>query len=158
MTIEDSNTIGNSHEIVEGLQFDRGYISPYMMTNPERMEAVLEDPYVLVTDKKISSINELLPLLEKLVKTGKKELVIIADDVEGEALATLVVNKLRGIFSALAIKAPGFGDRKKKCLRILVLLPELRLFPKIWARNLRILKFPIWVTVTGLSRLKIIRP
>ena len=116
VTIEDSNTIGNSHEIVEGLQFDRGYISPYMMTNPERMEAVLEDPYVLVTDKKISSINELLPLLEKLVKTGKKELVIIADDVEGEALATLVVNKLRGIFSALAIKAPGFGDRKKEML------------------------------------------
>ncbi len=116
VTVEESQTMGISKELVEGLQFDRGYVSPYMITSPERMEAVLEEPYILVTDKKISSINELLPLLEKLVKTGKKELMIIADDVEGEALATLVVNKLRGIFSALAIKAPGFGDRKKEML------------------------------------------
>ncbi|MEK7149757.1 MAG: chaperonin GroEL [Patescibacteria group bacterium] len=116
VTVEDSNTVGNSHEIVEGMKFDRGYISQYMMSNPDRMEAVLEDPFILITDKKISSINELLPLLEKLVKTGKKELVIIADDVEGEALATLIVNKLRGILNVLAIKAPGFGDRKKEML------------------------------------------
>jgi chaperonin GroEL len=116
VTVEDSNTIGSSYEIVEGLQFDRGYISAYMMTSPERMEAILEDPYILVTDKKISAINELLPLLEKLVQAGKKELVIIADDVEGEALATLVVNKLRGIFNVLAVKAPGFGDRRKEML------------------------------------------
>lgn len=116
VAIEDSNTIGNSYEIVEGLQFDRGYVSPYMMTSPERMEAVLEEPYILITDKKISAINEFLPLLEKIIKTGKKELVIIADDVEGEALATLVVNKLRGIFNVLAVKAPGFGDRKKEIL------------------------------------------
>ena len=116
VTVEDSNTIGNSYEIVEGLQFDRGYISPYMLTNAERMEAVLEDPYILVTDKKIGAINELLPLLEKLVQAGKKELVIIAEDVEGEALATLVVNKLRGIFNVLAVKAPGFGDRRKEML------------------------------------------
>jgi len=116
ITVEDSNAVGLSYEIVEGLRFDRGYVSAYMMTNPERMEAVLEDPYVLVTDKKISSINELLPLLEKLIKNGKKELVIIADDVEGEALATLVVNKLRGILNVLAVKAPGFGDRKKEML------------------------------------------
>jgi len=116
VTVEDSNTVGLSYEIVEGLRFDRGFISPYMMTNPERMEAVLEDPYVLVTDKKISSISELLPLLEKIIKNGKKELVIIADDVEGEALATLVVNKLRGILNVLAVKAPGFGDRKKEML------------------------------------------
>ncbi len=116
VTIDDSNTIGNSYEIVEGMQFDRGYISHYMMTNPERMEAVLENPYILVTDKKISAINELLPLLEKIAQGGKKELVIIADDVEGEALATLVVNKLRGIFNVLAVKAPGFGDRKKEML------------------------------------------
>jgi len=116
VTIEDSNTIGNSYEIVEGLRFDRGYISPYMITNAEKMETVLEEPYILVTDKKISSINELLPLLEKLVKEGKKELAIIAEDVEGEALATLVVNKIRGIFSALAVKAPGYGDRKKEML------------------------------------------
>jgi len=116
VTVEDSNTIGNSFEIVEGMQFDRGYISPYMMTNPERMEASLEDPYILVTDKKISAINELLPLLEKVVQAGKKELVIIAEEVEGEALATLVVNKLRGIFNVLAVKAPGFGDRRKEML------------------------------------------
>ncbi|MEK7062267.1 MAG: chaperonin GroEL, partial [Patescibacteria group bacterium] len=116
VTVEDSNTIGSSYEIVEGLQFDRGYISQYMMTNAERMEAVLEDPYILITDKKIGAINELLPLLEKLVQAGKKELIIIAEDVEGEALATLVVNKLRGVFNVLAVKAPGFGDRRKEML------------------------------------------
>ncbi len=116
VTVEDSNSIGNSFEIVEGMQFDRGYVSAYMMTNPEKMEASLEDPYILVTDKKISAINELLPLLEKVVQAGKKELVIIAEEVEGEALATLVVNKLRGIFSVLAVKAPGFGDRRKEML------------------------------------------
>ena len=116
VTVEDSNAIGNSYEIVEGMQFDRGYISAYMMTNPERMEASLEDPYILVTDKKISAINELLPLLEKIVQAGKKELVIIAEEVEGEALATLVVNKLRGVFNVLAVKAPGFGDRRKEML------------------------------------------
>src|SRR3989344_1256442 len=117
VTIEDSNTISNTFDIVEGMQFDRGYISPYMVTNSERMEAALEDPHILVTDKKISSIQELLPLLEKLVQAGKKELVIVADEVEGEALATLVVNKLRGIFSVLAVKAPGFGDRRKEMLQ-----------------------------------------
>ncbi len=116
VTVEDSNAIGNSYEIVEGMQFDRGYVSAYMMTNPEKMEASLEDPYILVTDKKISAINELLPLLEKVVQAGKKELVIIAEEVEGEALATLVVNKLRGIFNVLGIKAPGFGDRRKEML------------------------------------------
>ena len=116
VTVEESQTIGLSKELVEGLQFDRGYISPYMVTNPEKMEAVLENPHILVTDKKISSINDLLPLLEKLVAAGKKELVIVAEEVEGEALATLVVNKIRGIFSVLAVKAPGFGDRKKEML------------------------------------------
>ncbi len=117
VTIEDSNTISNSYEVVEGLQFDRGYISQYMITNPDRLEAVLEEPYILVTDKKISSIQELLPVLEKVVQSGKKEMVIVADEVEGEALATLVVNKLRGIFSVLAVKAPGFGDRRKEVLQ-----------------------------------------
>jgi len=116
VTIDDSNTMANSYEIVEGMQFDRGYTSPYMMTDAQRMESVLEDPYILVTDKKISSINELLPLLEKLIQAGKKELVIIADEVEGEALTTLILNKLRGIFTVLAVKAPGFGDRKKEML------------------------------------------
>ena len=117
VTVDDSNAIGNSYEFVEGMQFDRGYISAYMITDQERMEAVLENPYILVTDQKISSINDLLPLLEKIVKGGKKDMVIIADDVEGEALATLVVNKLRGVFSVLAVKAPGFGDRRKEMLQ-----------------------------------------
>ncbi len=117
VTVEESQTLGLTKEIVEGLQFDRGYISQYMVTNGERMESVLEEPYILVTDRKISAINDLLPLLEKLIQSGKKELVIIAEDVEGEALATLVVNKLRGIFSALGVKAPGFGDRKKEMLQ-----------------------------------------
>jgi chaperonin GroEL len=116
VTVEDSNTVGSSHEIVEGMQFDRGYISPYMMTDAERMEAILEDPYILITDKKISAVSELLPLLEKLVQMGKKELVIISEDLEGEALATLVVNKIRGTFSTLAVKAPGYGDRRKEML------------------------------------------
>ena len=117
VTVEQSQTLGLSKEVVKGLQFDRGYISPYMITNPERLEANLEEPYILVTDRKISNINDLLPLLEKVVQAGKKELVIVADDVEGEALATLVVNKLRGVFNALAVKAPGFGDRRKEMLQ-----------------------------------------
>ena len=116
VTIEDSNTVGNSYELVEGMQFDRGYVSPYMISNAERMEAALEDPYILVTDQKISALADILPLLEKIVSSGKKELVIIADEVEGEALATLVVNKIRGIFNVLAVKAPGYGDRKKELL------------------------------------------
>ena len=116
VTIDDSNTIGNSFEIVEGMQFDRGYVSPYMISNQERMESMLENPYVLVTDQKISAISDLLPLLEKVVQSGKKEMVIIAEEIEGEALATLIVNKLRGVFNVLAIKAPGFGDRKKEML------------------------------------------
>ncbi|MCX6722348.1 MAG: chaperonin GroEL [Candidatus Staskawiczbacteria bacterium] len=123
ITTEESKTFGLSKEIVKGLQFDRGYISGYMVTNTDlpagqagKMEASLEEPYILITDKKISSLQEILPLLEKLVKAGKKELVIIADDVDGDALTTLIVNKIRGIFSALAVKAPGFGDRKKEML------------------------------------------
>ena len=116
VTVEESQTFGLSKELVEGLQFDKGYISPYMITSAERMEAEYKEPYILLTDQKISAINDILPLLEKLTQAGKKELVIIADEVEGEALATLVVNKLRGIFNALAVKAPGFGDRRKEML------------------------------------------
>ena len=116
ITVEESKTFGLQKEIVKGLQFDRGYISPYMITNTERMEAVFEDSYLLITDKKISALPEIVPVLEKIAQTGKKELVIIADEVEGDALATLVVNKLRGIFNTLAVKAPGFGDRKKEML------------------------------------------
>jgi len=117
ITVEESKKFGLEKEIVKGLQFDRGYVSPYMITDSERMEAILKEPYILVADKKISALTEILPMLEKVVQTGKKELVIIADEVEGDALATLVVNKLRGIFNALAIKAPGFGDRKKEMLQ-----------------------------------------
>lgn len=116
VTVEESQGVGIEKEVVEGLQFDRGYVSPYMITNAERMEAVMEDPHILITDKKISSIHDILPILEKLAKTGKKELVIVAEDVDGDALATLVVNRLRGAFSALAVKAPGFSDRRKEML------------------------------------------
>ena len=117
VTVEESQSIGIESEVVEGLEFDKGYISPYMITNPERMEAEYKDPAILVTDKKISTIKDILPLLEKLAQTGKKDLVIIAEDVDGEALATFVVNKLRGTFNVLAVKAPGYGDRKKEMLQ-----------------------------------------
>ncbi len=116
VTIEESKTFGLSKEIVKGLQFDKGYVSPYMVTDAEKMEAIAKDAYILITDKKISSVQEILPILEKVAKLGKKEMVIIADDIDGEALATLVVNKLRGVFNGLAIKTPGFGDRKKEML------------------------------------------
>ncbi|KKW22772.1 MAG: 60 kDa chaperonin [Parcubacteria group bacterium GW2011_GWC1_51_35] len=116
ITVEESQSFGVDSEIVEGLEFDKGYISPYMITNAERMEAEYRDPAILVTDKKISTIKEILPLLEKLAASGKKDLVIIAEDVDGEALTTFVVNKLRGSFNVLAIKAPGYGDRKKEVL------------------------------------------
>ncbi len=116
ITVEESKTFGIEKEIVKGLQFDRGYISPYMITNAERMESSYEDALILITDKKISALNEILPVLEKIAQGNKKELVIIAEDIDGEALATLVVNKLRGVFNVLAIKAPGFGDRKKEML------------------------------------------
>ncbi|MBL7045687.1 MAG: chaperonin GroEL [Parcubacteria group bacterium] len=116
VTVEESQSFGIEKEVVEGLEFDKGYVSPYMITNGERMEAEYKDASILITDKKISSIQEIVPLLEKLAQTGKKDLVIIAEDVDGEALATLVVNKLRGAFNVLAIKAPGYGDRKKEVL------------------------------------------
>jgi len=116
ITVEDSKTMGTTLDTVEGLQFDKGYISPYMVTDPERMEAVLDNPYVLIHDGKISNVKDMLPILEKVLNTGKP-LLIIAEDVEGEALATLVVNKLRGTMTAVAVKAPGFGDRRKAMLQ-----------------------------------------
>lgn len=116
ITVEESQSFGITKEVVEGMQFDKGYVSPYMITNSDRMEAVMEDPLILITDKKVSSIQDILPLLDKIAQSGKKEMVIIAEDVEGEALATFVVNKLRGTFSVLAVKAPGFGDRRKEML------------------------------------------
>ena len=116
ITIEESKTAETYSEVVEGMQFDRGYITPYMVTDTDKMEAVIDDAYLLITDKKISNIQEILPLLEQIVQSGKK-LVIIAEDVEGEALSTLIVNKLRGTFTCVAVKAPGFGDRRKEMLR-----------------------------------------
>lgn len=117
VTVEESNTFGVSSEVVEGMAFDKGYISPYMITNTERMEAEFKNAAILVTDKKVSTIKEILPLIESLAQSGQKDLVIIADDVDGEALATFVVNRLRGAFNVLAIKAPGYGDRKKDMLQ-----------------------------------------
>ncbi|MBX4188346.1 MAG: chaperonin GroEL [Candidatus Doudnabacteria bacterium] len=116
VTVEESQSMGIESEVVEGLEFDKGYVSAYMITNSDRMEAEYKDPAVLLTDKKISTVKEILPLLEKLVQSGKKDLVIIADDVEGEALTTFVLNRLRGGFNVLAVKAPGYGDRKKELL------------------------------------------
>jgi chaperonin GroEL len=121
ITVEESKGLETELELVEGMQFDKGYISAYMVTNPQRMEAVLEDPYILITDKKISAIQDLLPILEKVVQSGKP-LLIIAEDIEGEALATLIVNKLRGTFNAVAVKAPGFGDRRKAMLQDIAIL------------------------------------
>src|SRR5438552_3427555 len=121
ITVEDNQAMATELEVVEGMQFDRGYVAPYMVTNPDRMEAVLEDPFVLITDRKISAIQDLLPVLERVVQQGKP-LLIVAEDVEGEALATLIVNKLRGTFTAVAVKAPGFGDRRKAMLEDMAVL------------------------------------
>ena len=121
ITVEESKTAETYSEVVEGMQFDRGYITPYMVTDTEKMEAVIDDAYILITDKKIANIQEILPLLEQIVQAGKK-LVIIAEDVEGEALSTLIVNKLRGTFTCVAVKAPGFGDRRKEMLRDIAIL------------------------------------
>ena len=122
VTVEESQSLGIEKEVVDGMAFDRGYVSAYMVTNAERMEAVLKDPLVLITDKKISSVQEILPILEKVAQSGKKDLVIIADDIEGEALTTFVLNKLRGTFNVLGVKAPGYGDRKKDVLKDIAVL------------------------------------
>lgn len=122
ITVEESQTFGLSKEVVKGMRFDKGYISPYMITNADKMQAEYDDPYILITDKKISSINEILPVLEKITQGGKKDVVLIAEELDGDALATLVVNKLRGTFNALAVKAPGFGDRRKEMLEDLAIL------------------------------------
>lgn len=121
ITVEESRSMGTTLDVVEGMQFDRGYLSPYMVTDAEKMEASLDDPYILITDEKITNIQEILPVLEQIVQQGK-QLLIIAEDIEGEALATLVVNKIRGTFNCVAIKAPGFGDRRKEMLRDIAIL------------------------------------
>jgi chaperonin GroEL len=122
ITIEEGQSFGVEKEVVEGMQFDKGYVSPYMISNQDSMKAELDEPLILITDKKISAIADILPLLEKVLQSGKKELVIIADDIDGEALATFVVNKLRGVFNILGIKAPGFGDRRKAMLEDIAVL------------------------------------
>jgi len=127
ITVEESQSFGIEKEVVEGMQFDKGYVSPYMVTDAEKMQAVYSDPAILITDERVSSIQDLLPLLESLAQSGRKELVIIADDIEGEALATLVVNKIRGALNTLAIKAPGFGDRKKEMLQDIAALTGAKL-------------------------------
>ena len=121
ITIEESKTADTYSEVVEGMQFDRGYITPYMATDMEKMEANLDDPYILITDKKISVIADILPILEQIVQSGKK-LLIIAEDVEGEALSTLIVNRLRGTLNVVCVKAPGFGDRRKEMLQDIAIL------------------------------------
>src|SRR5439155_16528109 len=121
VTVEESNTFGMELEFVEGMQFDKGFLSPYFVTDPERQEAVLEEPYILIANQKISAVHDLLPALEKVMQSGKP-LLIIAEDVEGEALATLVVNKIRGTFNSVAVKAPGFGDRRKAMLQDMAIL------------------------------------
>jgi chaperonin GroEL len=136
ITVEESKGLAFETEYVEGMQFDRGYISPYFVTDPERMEAVLEDPLILIHDKKISSAQDILPLLEKMVQTGRKNLVVISEDVDGEALATLVLNKLRGVFNALAIKAPGFGDRRKAMFQDIAVLTDGQVITEEMGRKL----------------------
>src|SRR5207245_6581125 len=121
ITVEDNQAIATELEVVEGMQFDRGYVAAYMVTNPDRMEAVLEEPFVLITDRKISALQDLLPVLERVVQQGKP-LLLVAEDVEGEALATLIVNKIRGTFTAVAVKAPGFRDRRKAMLEDMAIL------------------------------------
>jgi chaperonin GroEL len=136
ITVEESKGLAFETEYVEGMQFDRGYISPYFVTDPERMEAVIDEPLILIHDKKISSAQDIIPILEKMVQTGRKTLVIIAEDVDGEALATLVLNKLRGVFNALAIKAPGFGDRRKAMLQDIAVLTGGQLITEEMGRKL----------------------
>jgi chaperonin GroEL len=136
ITVEESKSMGTELDVVEGMQFDRGYLSPYMVTDSDKMEAVLDDPYILITDKKIANIQEILPLLEQIVKQGKK-LLIISEDVEGEALATLVVNKLRGTFTCVAVKAPGFGDRRKEMLQDIAILTGGKVISEELGRDIK---------------------
>jgi len=136
ITVEESKTFGTELEVVEGMQFDRGYVSAYMATNTEKMEAVLDDPFILITDKKINTIQEILPVLEQVVQTGKK-LLLIADDIESEVIATLVVNKLRGTFVCVAVKAPGFGDRRKEMLQDIAILTGGQVISEELGRELK---------------------
>ncbi|MBO6304188.1 MAG: chaperonin GroEL [Selenomonadaceae bacterium] len=150
ITVEESKSMTTNLSVVEGMQFDRGYISPYMVTDADKMEAVMEDPYILITDRKISSVQDILPVLEEVVKMGK-QLVVIAEDLDGEALATIVVNKLRGTFKALAVKAPGFGDRRKAMLEDIAILTGGNLISEELGRKLDS------VTIEDLGRARQVR-
>jgi chaperonin GroEL len=150
ITVEESKSMTTNLSVVEGMQFDRGYISPYMVTDADKMEAVMEDPYILITDRKISSVQDILPVLEEVVKMGK-QLVVIAEDLDGEALATIVVNKLRGTFKALAVKAPGFGDRRKAMLEDIAILTGGNLISEELGRKLDS------VTIDDLGRARQVR-
>ena len=136
ITVEESKSMGTELDVVEGMQFDRGYVSPYMATDTEKMEALLDNPLILITDKKITNIQEILPILEQIVQNGRK-LLIIAEDVEGEAMATLVVNKLRGTFNCVAVKAPGFGDRRKEMLQDIAVLTGGEVISEELGRDLK---------------------
>ncbi|MGL4773341.1 MAG: chaperonin GroEL, partial [Clostridium sp.] len=136
ITVEESKSMGTELDVVEGMQFDRGYVSAYMVTDTDKMEAVLDNPYILITDKKISNIQEILPVLEQIVQGGRK-LLIIAEDIEGEAMATLVVNKLRGTFTCVAVKAPGFGDRRKEMLQDIAILTGGEVVSEELGRDIR---------------------
>jgi len=151
ITVEESKGLEFETEYVEGMQLDRGYLSPYFVTNSERMEAEIANPYILITDKKISSAQDIVPVLEKLVQIGKREIVIIAEDVDGEALATLVLNKLRGMVNALAIKAPGFGDRRKAMLGDIAILTGGQVITKNWVASWKPSCWMISVAATKLS-------
>src|SRR5438445_304384 len=135
VNVEEGQTFGLELEFTEGMQFDKGYLSPYMVTDPERMEGVLEDPYILVANQKIGAVKDLLPVLEQVIQAGKP-LLIVAEDVEGESLATIVVNKLRGTFTAVAVKAPGFGDRRKRMLEDIAILTGAEVITEEMGRKL----------------------
>ena len=148
ITLEESKTAETYSEVVEGMQFDRGYLSPYMATDTDKMEAVLDDPVILITDKKISNIQDILPLLEQLVQSGKK-LLIIAEDIEGEALTTLILNKLRGVFNVVAVKAPGFGDRRKEMLQDIAILTGGQVITSELGLELKDTTWICWPCKTG---------
>ena len=153
ITVEESNTFGLELELTEGMRFDKGYMSPYFVTDTDRMEAVLEDPYILIANSKIANIKDLVPLLEKVMQAGKP-IAIIAEDVEGEALATLVVNKIKGTFRSVAVKAPGFGDRRKAMLQDIAILTVPQLFQKKLASSLKVLALNFLVALARLLSLK----
>ena len=150
VTVEESNTFGIELELTEGMQFDKGFLSPYFVTDPERQEAVLDEPIILFYNSKISAVHDLVPVLEKVMQTGKP-LLIIAEDVEGEALATLVVNKIRGTFTSVAVKAPGFGERRKEMLQDMAVLTGAQVISEEIGLKLETRRSTCWAAPAGSS-------